>query len=495
MASPKLSVSRLIAIAISLTPAGAQAQSLSTLLLLSTVNTIDNVERFRDYTSAAAVGLDFGTSSGAYKVAVKYFSQSPKPRKLMVGKWCRSSTEGGLRGGVVSAVDQNYLTWTGITNGAFDITVDGGAVQHITGLNFSAATSMDGVAAIIDAAITGADCVWESTFNRFTFRSQSTGAASSVAFLVNAGSGTNIADNLKGRSTDSGSYQYPGQTAESSTAVINFFDQYYGQRWYGVGASFESDADRLNFAAAVEALTNKHLYFTTTQDSACLLPNNTTDIAAELAALGYTRTFLQYSSTDPFAVFSAAAKLLSVDYTAQNTTLTLMFKQEPGVVAELLNETQVGSLEKKHCNVFVAYDNETNILQRGEMVGGIFADIVSGTDWLAVTCQTELWNVLYTTPTKIPQTDEGINLLVGKCEAVCSQAVRNGLLAPGVWNSQGFGTLQEGDYLSKGFYVFAPRVDSQLETDRAARKAPTIQIAAKLAGAVHEVAVNVVVNQ
>ena len=88
-----------------------------------------------------------------------------------------------------------------------------------------------------------------------------------------------------------------------------------------------------------------------------------------------------------------------------------------------------------------------------------------------------------------------INLLVTKCEAVCSQAVNNGLLAPGVWNSQGFGTLQQDDYLSKGFYVYAQRVDSQLESDRAARKAPPIQIAAKLAGAVHEISIDITVNQ
>lgn len=499
MASPRLSVSRLINVSVQLTPQGAQSQSLNTALLLSTTNIIDQQERYREYTSFSQVAADFPSTEGAYKAAQKYFSQTPRPRKLMIGKWARTAAPGGLRAAPVNSDKQSVTGWTGITSGGFTITVDGGAPQAITGLNFSAATTLDEVAAIINAAVTGANVVWNPNYKRFEFMSNTTGNGSSVSFATAPATGTDISDDMKARVTDGG-YTYAGMGAESPGTCITFFDQYYGQKWYALAVGFETDTNRLAFAAAIEAMTNKHLYFTSTTDSAALVAATTTDIASQLKALGYTRTFVQYSSTEEFSggaycQCSAMAKLLSVDYNASNTALTLMFKQEPGVPAELLNESQVAALEAKNCNVFVAYDNDTNILQRGVMANGEFADVVAATDWLAVTCQTEAWNLLYTATTKIPQTDAGMHLLVTKMEAVCAQGVRNGVLAPGIWNSQGFGLLNQGDPLPKGFYVFADRVDNQLQSDRAARHAVPIQIAAKLAGAIHDVTVAIAVNQ
>lgn len=74
------------------------------------------------------------------------------------------------------------------------------------------------------------------------------------------------------------------------------------------------------------------------------------------------------------------------------------------------------------------------------------------------------------------------------------QAVVNGLVAPGVWNGGDIGELMAGDTLTKGYYVYAPAVASQAQADREARRAPVIQVACKLAGAVHyaDVEINVV---
>ncbi len=129
------------------------------------------------------------------------------------------------------------------------------------------------------------------------------------------------------------------------------------------------------------------------------------------------------------------------------------------------------------------------------MASGDFADTITGTDWLAVTIMTAVYNLLYTSPTKIPQTDAGTALICTTIANVCSQGVSNGLIAPGVWNSGGFGSLNQGDYLSKGFYIYANPIATQNQADRAARKSPPIQVAVKLAGAIHTVDVIVNVNQ
>ena len=105
----------------------------------------------------------------------------------------------------------------------------------------------------------------------------------------------------------------------------------------------------------------------------------------------------------------------------------MMFKREPGVVAEQLTESQAATLKAKHCNVFAAYNNATAILQHGVMANGYYFDEVHGTDWLQNAIQTAVYNLLYTTPTKVPQTDAGMSLIKAVIEATY-QAV----LGPGV---------------------------------------------------------------
>lgn len=149
----------------------------------------------------------------------------------------------------------------------------------------------------------------------------------------------------------------------------------------------------------------------------------------------------------------------------------------------------------KNCNVFVNYNNDTAIIQEGVMCNGYFFDEVHGLDWLQNDLQTAVYNLLYTSQTKVPQTNAGINQIVTTLEARLDQAVANGLVAPGQWGGPAFGAITTGQFLTKGYYVYAAPVESQAQADREARKAPVIQIAVKLAGAVHFVDVIVNVNR
>ncbi|WP_221931090.1 DUF3383 family protein, partial [Telmatospirillum sp. J64-1] len=162
---------------------------------------------------------------------------------------------------------------------------------------------------------------------------------------------------------------------------------------------------------------------------------------------------------------------------------------------DALSETQARALEAKRCNVFAAYDNDTAIFQEGVMAGAAYFDEIHGLDWLQNAIQTECWNLLYQSKTKIPQTDSGVNQLVTAIEGVLGEAVNNGLVAPGTWNADGFGQLERGDYLPKGFYVYAQAIAAQPQSEREQRKAPPIQVAVKLAGAVHSVDVAIDVNR
>ena len=124
-----------------------------------------------------------------------------------------------------------------------------------------------------------------------------------------------------------------------------------------------------------------------------------------------------------------------------------------------------------------------------------YFDEIHGLDWFQNAVQNECYNLLYTSSTKIPQTDAGSNQIVNTINAVCEEAVNNGLVAPGVWNADGFGQLQRGDFLKSGYYIYAQPMAQQAQSEREQRKAPPIQVAIKLAGAIQEMDIIVNVNR
>lgn len=280
---------------------------------------------------------------------------------------------------------------------------------------------------------------------------------------------------------------------EAVNAVLDY------SSWYGLAvASAEEDAfsdeDMLAVAAAIEAAGQSRVFAVTTDSAETLSATSTSDLASRLKAAGYARTFIQYSTHSPYAAVSAFARAFTVNFTGSNTTLTLKFKTEPTVTYETLSSSQAAALDSKNANVFVLFANDSAILQQGVMANGDFFDERHGLDWLQNYVQTNLYNLLYTSGSKIPQTEAGITRLMCNVEASMDQAVTNGLVAAGLWNGGDIGQLSSGDTLTKGYYVYAEPLAEQAQSDREARKAPLIQVACKLAGAVHyaDVQINVV---
>lgn len=87
------------------------------------------------------------------------------------------------------------------------------------------------------------------------------------------------------------------------------------------------------------------------------------------------------------------------------------------------------------------------------MANGDFFDERHGLDWLQNAVQTADYNTLYTSTTKIPQTDAGTTTRIANIELVLDKAVQNGLFAPGKWTGGPIGQLNTGDMLTKGYYT------------------------------------------
>lgn len=490
-----LPISRLINVTVNLAPAAAQSQSLNSLLIMGPSTVIDTVQRMRAYNSLTAVGVDFGTNAPEYLAANLWFQQNPAPNQVLIGRWVNVASSGQLICGPLVAPNTLLATWQAIVTGSFKVTIDATAQQSILNLNFTGAASLAGVAAIINAALAGATCTYDVVNNRFVFTSTTTGAASNVTFLVAGAAGTDISGKLSGLALSSGAYVAPGLIAETAVAATVILDNLYGQQWYGLMFASVAlvAADHIAIGAFVEGSSTYHFYGVTTQDANVLVAGNATNVAFQLKGL-YNRTAVQYSSTTPFAVASLLARILTTDWAGNRTAITLMYKQEPGIVAENLNSSQIGVLEGFNCNVFVNYNNNTAIIETGVSTTGQFIDTIVGTAALAIGIQTAIYNVLFLSTTKIPQTDAGMHILTTAVEQVCTQFVVDGLLGPGTWTAGGFGALNQGDFMQKGYYVYTPPVATQLASQRAARIATPIQVAAKLAGAVHNANVSIAIN-
>lgn len=492
-----LNISRLVRVQVNLATQAAARRSFGIGLAIGSSNVINVLERYRSYASIEEVSQDFNNTTPEYAAAIKYYSQNPQPRTFYIGRWAETATSGLLIGSVLTPAEQNILLWNSISDASFTFFLDGVSTD-VLGVDLTATTNLNGVASAISAAIVGAILTWDGS--KFTMTSVSTGVTSTIGYLTTAGIGTDISGMLK-LTAATASAQVDGIDAESPlTAVMALAD--ISSTWYAMGFALDAallDSDVLSIAAYIEALTISRTYWVISQDPNIKSAASTTDLGYLLKAGNYRRTFLQYSDpaqqTNFVDVFSAMARLITTNFTANNSTITLMYKQEPTVVPLVISSSEADVLQTKRVNAFVAYDNDTAIIQYGTMSGDVYADEQIGLDWLADALQNACYNALYTSSTKVPQTDAGQNILVNACSSVCDEAINNGLVAPGQWNGDGFGQLSTGDFLPSGFYIYSPPMAAQAQAIREQRISQTIQIAVKLAGAIHEVDVIVNVNR
>ncbi|GLQ96475.1 DUF3383 domain-containing protein [Dyella mobilis] len=491
----QLSVNDIVNVNVVLNPLVAALRNFGSLLIIgSTPGVIDTTERIRSYSTLTGVTNDFGGSAPEALAATKFFGQTPQPSQLYIGVFAQAATSGRLVGGVLSTAQQALSNFTAVSSGDMDIIVDGTS-HTITAINLSGAANLNAVAALVTAGFSGAATVtWNANSGQFYVTSATTGTTSSVAFATAPGSGTDIGALMNLESTQGG-YSAPGNAVETPLAGVEACAAASGL-WYAVEMAPVSSlqtSDITGIAGFILAESPARIHLATTSDPNSLNASSTTDIAYLLSAGKFQRSCLQYSSSTPHAIAAFFGIAATVDFEGSNTTITMKFKQENGVTAENLTESQAAALNGKNCNVYANYTNSQAMLQQGVMCDGTFFDTLQGTDWLQNACQAAVLARLQTMP-KIPQTDAGINDLCTALTGVFEQAIENGLGAPGVWNGPPIGALQTGQTLSKGYYIYAQPVASQSQAARSARQAPTIQAAFKLAGAVHSVDVVINVN-
>lgn len=484
------SIESLISVTTSLALGISAVQNTSNLLVLSSSAVINLAERYRTYSSSSNVGTDFGVNGVEYAAASAWFGQSPQPTTLLIGRWANTDAPGQLIGGYVV---NSVAPFTGIADGGFQISVDG-VSKEVDGINFEGQTTLNGIAQVIQTAMGNVTVIWNATYTRFEFTSNTTGTASSIGFMAAPATvGTTDLSRLLAGISTSGALSVPGQVAETASAAANVFDSTYGNLFYALCIPEAADADHFAVASFIQSTTRKHLYGITSANPACLDLTSTQDLLALLSAASLSKTILQYSTTSSVAICSAIATLLTVDYGGSNTILTLAWTSQPGITPENLTDSQFAAIEAKNGNVLVELDNGDSAFYFGTMAStSAFADDIVGADNMTVDCTQAIYDGLRSTK-RIAQSDAGMQYLVSLVTSVCQKYVVNGFLATGAWTGPLFGALTANETIP-GFYVYAAPVFSQSQAARNARIAVPIQVAGKLGGAIHKASIAITLN-
>lgn len=480
-------VNKVVDVKIYTSPIFPQRKGFGLLLIIGTSTVLPVAERMREYSDITSIATDFGTSSEEYKAALAFFSQAPAPTTLRIGRRFAAAVSGENLGSL--NYTKTIATWNAVTAGSMQVSIDG-VNKTLSAMNFATDTTLALVAARIQAALVTAGAVGATVVflgNRFVIRSGTTGVTSTVGYTSTTGSGTYIGT-LLGTDASVTPILSAGAVVESAATCLTNM-QNYSTTWYGVTFTNTASVQDLKDAAAwCEAMVKIFGYNTSDMNSKD--PLQTTDLGYYMKSMTYRRTFGIFDSTDPYAVCSAMARAFVVNFNEQNSTLTLKFKTLPGCSPENLTSNDKTALDAKNLNYYTQF-GDSAMLAEGVMANGVFFDEVHGLDWLQNAIETNVFGFLYTRTTKVPQTDRGMQLIVQQVEKALADGVNNGLLAPGTWNGDEFGQLKTGDYIKAGYYVYAAPMNTQNSSDRQARIAPPIRVAAKGSGAIHFVSVGV----
>jgi hypothetical protein len=257
---------------------------------------------------------------------------------------------------------------------------------------------------------------------------------------------------------------------------------------YLFGAYQPSTSELVAASTLVQALQPGSLLFAPTSLLSDLYPSGMSYQISQLLNT-QTRLLIHTASAQQARLFAAgyASRLLSVNFYGTATTLTMNLKQIVGIPVDTgITVTLAAQCASVGVDYYALVGTLSEVVSTG---GNGYTDNVYNLNWLVGALQVATFNVLGTTPTKIPQTEAGMNTIKSAIIGILQQAVANGFLAPGTWNGATFGDPASfiRNVADFGYYVYSIPIGQQSQTQRAQRIAPSIQIAAKYAGAIQMV--------
>ena len=377
-----------------------------------------------------------------------------------------------------------------VKNGELDITIDGNE-HKITGLNFETVKTLADVVKILEAQNLDID-ITKTDDNKILFTSRRLGKDDSTIVFTAFADGTGT-DLYGAEYFDLANATVTDGTNASGTTLAEAIAKAEQYGYFGaILTTLEMENEAIiNVAKDVQPLD--HIYYEVTKSL-----KNIAVLGQAITEAGLNKTrLIAYSNEDEkVAIATYCSIASSVNYSGTDTSLTMNLKELTGVSPDKhLNQTYYNSAKTNGVDIYGSTAGLSCVYSFG---ANEYTDVVTGELWLKMALTVAGFNYLRKINTKIPQTSAGLTGLKNAYIQVLEQGVRNGFIGTGNnWSGAfPFGSDSElfNDNIKKlGYYVYSIPISEQSQTERENREAPLIQIAIKLAGAIHnsQVIVNV----
>lgn len=325
-------------------------------------------------------------------------------------------------------------SWTGITTGAFTLTM-GAFTDTLSGLDFSSAASLGDVADVIQTAIqayvaggalwTAATVTYDATRGSFIITGGATGTAPVSVVAGTGGNDVAAALGLLSVETILGPGA-PAQTPSEALSAINVLNNNFGSFLFMDDLTTDEIKD---LAATNYALNNVYMY------AVPVTTANASTIQASIGGVGGCTVTLvddpntQYDEMMPMLVLGAT------DYTRTNATQNYMFQTFDGVDPKVESTTTAEAYDTLFVNYYANTQESgqtVNLYQRGVMNGGaqdaLYQNTYANEIWLKAALTASLMTLLLNV-TKISANSAGRAQVLNNMQSIINLARANGTIS------------------------------------------------------------------
>lgn len=461
---------------ISISPTGVVLDDFGVLGFVTSESGILPVQRGKKYSSLTEVGEDFNSSTQVYLAATAFYAQTPRPKYFTAISVYEADQSAMVLGGG-HATTAELVT---ITSGILDVVIDGAPFS--IAVDFTGITNEADVVNLINIElVAGAvPAVISYTGTSYLLTNSTSGVASTTeyvtgdlaVFLGLEQHQATLSQGFAGETPVAALLDAKDKTIEFTAVVTH--KKYRDSIALVTGFNTEDIADWCE--------ANRVIFMNTTNNLSSLDSAVATDIGSILKLKGLRYTLTNFSKNiNQYVSASVFARAATVNFEGTNTTITLNLKQAPTITAEELNTSELAALRDKRINVVVVIGRDAIGYTESRMANGSWLDTVHGLMWLENRIEVDLFNLLYTTNTKIPYTTLGLNMTEAQLERSLQAAVRNGLAAPGF--------LPDGTYLPEGYLITKIPLSQVSASDKTNRIYRGLGFKLVGAGALHTVLV------
>lgn len=429
-------ISDIINVNIAVSPNAVATDGFGPLLFMSKefVPTTD-VYPVRSYTSLAEVSADF-PSGEINKAATAWYSQKPTPKTFLVGAITTDTLTPATSGKLSATVAAVLATVKAETAAVLTITVDGKS-KSTAAMDFSGAADLDAVVTIVNAALSAANAgaTASQTSGKFVITSSSKGADSSVTEATGKAAEVMKLDAASNPTSTVGVAErsISNDLANIANAPFDFFYIGLDRQYRGT----KTADNQMTVAKWAEA--NGKVFGWADSDKQ-ILTKGTANSFANAKNQNLRNTLCVYDASangDEYPEVSILARAATVNFNVANSVLILAFKKLPGISTADLSSGQLAALESVNGNAFINVGGNT-MFYNGKMADGTWFDTVQGVEWLTQKVRNNVFNLFYTSTTKIPWTETGVAMVNQQVTLALELAVTNGLIAPGYDNENNF---------------------------------------------------------